>query len=201
MGDLPKFKIRSKTLADLLGRPPLVAGEDKAAFIELRARLVEALKPNDIMEHFITEDVLNRAWDVCKWRRAKAVFLTIQLQTGLNGTMDPSLCRKADGAPLDADELQGIIGGACSGDGAAISQLDQLLAPHNLTFSALADAVQVTDPAVLRIVSDIERQIFVAESQREAAIDHLFRYREQRRKHLGQREITKDPESSDSEDG
>lgn len=191
MGDRPKFKpkcdVRSLTLTALLGQPPLVVGEDREAFNEFRAHLVKALMPTDAVEELMVGDMVARAWEGAKWRRGRAVFLTAQLQTGLVSTLDASLCRKADGRPPDPDELREMIRKACTGDSEAINQLDQFLAPSNLSFAALADVIQVGDPDVLRVVSEIERQIFLAESRREAAVAELFRYREQKRKYLGEK--------------
>jgi hypothetical protein len=166
-----------------------MAGEDEEALIELRARVADSLQPDDAVEELLIEDVVARAWEARKWRRSRGAFLTSRLQQGLNVALEASLHAPADAGSLGASELSGLVAGACCGDRTAIDRVDQLLASSGVSFAKLTDLVQVGDSEVLGIVGDIERQIYVADCRRDAALDLLFRYRERRREHARHKAI------------
>jgi hypothetical protein len=54
------------------GPPPLIEGEDSAAYDELLARVSTAVKPADTLEDIWVRDVVDLAWDVFRLRRLKA---------------------------------------------------------------------------------------------------------------------------------
>jgi hypothetical protein len=59
----------------LLGNPPLMPGEDAAAYHELRERLCAALKPADVVDDIFVNDITFWQWEVMRWRRAKGQLL------------------------------------------------------------------------------------------------------------------------------
>ena len=72
-------KTRSKTKAmipatlqrpGLFGRPPLLTGEDPAAYDELFAGIRAAVNPIDTVE--ILADVVALEWEVLRWRRLES---------------------------------------------------------------------------------------------------------------------------------
>jgi hypothetical protein len=60
---------------DLFGPPPLIEGEDAAAYNELLLRVSAAVKPTDIIEEMFTADVVSLEWEVLRWRRLKATAI------------------------------------------------------------------------------------------------------------------------------
>jgi hypothetical protein len=64
---------------DLLGAPPLVGGEDAAAYDELLARVAGAVAPADVLEEMWVRDVVDLAWETLRLRRLKALLLTRRL--------------------------------------------------------------------------------------------------------------------------
>src|SRR5262249_27585498 len=66
---------RARRLA-WLAPPPLFKGEDAAAYEELSARVADAVKPEDIFEEIWARDFINDEWDVLRYRRKKASFMT-----------------------------------------------------------------------------------------------------------------------------
>jgi hypothetical protein len=55
----------------LLGPPPLLEGEDAAAYDELLAHLFAAVTPVDIIDEMFIADVAYLEWEVLRWRRVK----------------------------------------------------------------------------------------------------------------------------------
>jgi hypothetical protein len=56
----------------LFGPPPLIAGEDAAAYDQLLARVCSAVKPVDIIEEIFIADLASLEWEVLRWRRLKS---------------------------------------------------------------------------------------------------------------------------------
>ena len=57
------------------GQPPLLDGEDAAAYDELLARICAAVKPVDIIDEMFINDVVSLEWDVLRLRRLKSSLI------------------------------------------------------------------------------------------------------------------------------
>lgn len=68
----------------LFGNPPLLPGEDAAAYQELRERLCAALKPADVIDDIFVNDIMFWQWEVMRWRSFKAQLLG-NLERALGG--------------------------------------------------------------------------------------------------------------------
>ena len=55
-----------------LGPPPLLEGEDAAAYDELLGRISGAVKPSDIFEEIWVQDIVDLVWEVVRLRRLSA---------------------------------------------------------------------------------------------------------------------------------
>lgn len=62
--------------------PPLIEGEDTAAYDDLLARISGAIKPSDILEEIWVRDVVDLTWDAFRLRRLKAKLLTATAHEG-----------------------------------------------------------------------------------------------------------------------
>jgi hypothetical protein len=60
---------------DTIGEPPLLAGEDAAAYDELLGRLWAVLKPRDIIEEFFVYDLARLQWDCLRYQRLKTTLI------------------------------------------------------------------------------------------------------------------------------
>jgi hypothetical protein len=70
----PKFKSMTSARARqqiLFGEPLLLEGEDGAAYDELLARILAALKPADILDEMFAVDVISLEWEILRMRRLK----------------------------------------------------------------------------------------------------------------------------------
>jgi hypothetical protein len=79
-----KLKPNSMTSAaarvTLFGEPPLLAGEDAAAYDEFLARIRAVVNPVDVIDEMFIADVASLEWEVLRWRRLK---WTLMQATGL----------------------------------------------------------------------------------------------------------------------
>jgi hypothetical protein len=66
----PSVPERAQRLA-LFGPPPLIEGEDAAAYDQLLARICAAVKPVDIIDEIFIADVVPSEWEVLRLRRLK----------------------------------------------------------------------------------------------------------------------------------
>ena len=66
----------------MFGPPPLVTGEDPAAYQELLVRISGAVKPKDFLEEIWVRDVIDLTWDCLRMRRLKASLLTSATNEG-----------------------------------------------------------------------------------------------------------------------
>jgi hypothetical protein len=74
------------------GPPPLLEGEDAAAYDELFGRVCAAVKPVDIIDEIYIADVVTLQWDILRWRRLKLSLIKASLrgplQNFLTGALD-----------------------------------------------------------------------------------------------------------------
>jgi hypothetical protein len=59
----------------LFGQPPILEGEDAAAYDELVARFCAAIKPDDIIDEMYVADVVLSEWEVLRWHRLKRTLM------------------------------------------------------------------------------------------------------------------------------
>jgi hypothetical protein len=78
----PEARSKSKSVTSaraprwtLFGQPPLLDGEDAAAYDELLARFCAAVKPVDIIDEMFITDVASLEWDVLRLRRLKSSLI------------------------------------------------------------------------------------------------------------------------------
>jgi hypothetical protein len=71
---------QSPTKWNFFGPPPLLDGEDPAAYDDLLSRVSGAVKPADIIEEMWVGDVVNLTWEVQRLRQLKAKLLNVNAQ-------------------------------------------------------------------------------------------------------------------------
>jgi hypothetical protein len=103
--------------------PPLIPGEDRAAYDTLLARVYAAVKPADIFEEMWVEDIVGLEWDILRYRRLKARLMDATSHQGLRAVLEP---RSFAG-------WLGLMDQWAARAPAAIAQVDQLLESAGLT--------------------------------------------------------------------
>ena len=83
----------SKTISrwSLFGPPPILEGEDAAAYDELVGRICAAVKPVDVIDEIFMADVATSEWEVLRWRRLKLSLLRARALKALEGFLRDKL--------------------------------------------------------------------------------------------------------------
>ncbi len=82
----------------LFGPPPILEGEDAAAYDELFGRVCAAVKPVDVIDEMFMADVVALEWEVLRWRRLSLSLIQARVLHALEGfvgeNLDYDQCRK-----------------------------------------------------------------------------------------------------------
>ena len=82
----------------LFGPPPILEGEDAAAFDELFRRVCAAIKPVDVIDEMFIADVVASEWEFLRWSRLKLSLIRARalkaLEDFLGPRLDSRLCRE-----------------------------------------------------------------------------------------------------------
>jgi hypothetical protein len=143
----------------LFGPPPLLEGEDAAAYDELLVRISGAVKPTDIFEEIWIRDIVDLVWEAFRLRRLKANLMTAVAHKGLTATLEPL---------IGWTDARNLAEAWAARERSAIKQVDKLLASAGLTMDAvMAQALSLK----LDDIERIDRMIATAErtSQRYSA--------------------------------
>src|SRR5215813_13906889 len=145
--------------------PPLIEGENAAAYDDLLARISGTLKPVDILEEIWVRDVVDLVWDVFRLRRLKVHLLTAAAHEGM---------AKLIGPLLDWDFTDQIARRWAVGDADAAQTVETTLAAAGLTM----DAVMARTLALkIHEIERIDRMTMAAEARRNAILREIERHR------------------------
>jgi hypothetical protein len=149
----------------LFGPPPLLEGEDTAAYDELLVRISGAVKPADIFEEIWVRDLVDLVWEAIRLRRLKASLMTATAYRGLEQILKPL---------VGFLEEEGLAKAWAARDQSAIKRVDKLLASAGLTMDAV---VAQTLSISLDEIERIDRMIATAEVRRNAILREADRHR------------------------
>ena len=155
------------------GPPPLLEGEDVAAYDELLTQISSAVKPTGILEDIWVRNMVDLIWEILRYRRLKVNLLNTSVYRGLVRVLSPLLKFAADDKDqLSAEQLAKGWEGRHPG---AMEQVEQLLASANLTMDAVMahTLLEHLDP-----IERIDRMIAMAESRYNAMVREIDRHRE-----------------------
>jgi hypothetical protein len=145
--------------SDLFGPPPLLEGEDSAAYDKIFIHISTAVKPSDTLEDIWVRDVVDLQWDVLRWRRLKMNLMAAGLRTKLNQLIKDSNDLVNDFAARKPN---------------AIKRVNRMLASAGLTLDAIM--AQALAPNLAQIEC-IERMTAKAEERRDGALREVELHR------------------------
>src|SRR5262245_58510789 len=192
IGTVPKPAAQALSCLPIFGPPPLLKGEDTAAYDDLLMRVSGHLKPSDIFEEIWVREIADLIWESLRWRRQLACFLALAIARVLERILKPvaenqpvvlsdtscSGILKAARASLNAGST--LAANWAVGDPAAIERVKELLASAGLTMD------HVIAQATASELDKIERfNRLIASAQRRR--DALLREIERRRASFAQR--------------
>ena len=149
------------------GPPPLIDGEDPAAYEALLARVFADVKPADVIEEIWVHDYVDLTWDIFRLRKLKTSFLNVKATEMLPTELGPL----HNDAGQDEDDLSLLW---AKREPYAIKQVTNILASKGKTIeTVLANALTANLDAVERI----ERLIALAEGRRDVVLREIDRHR------------------------
>jgi hypothetical protein len=102
-----------------MGSPPLIEGEDGAAYHLLHGRIAAAVKPKDVIEEIWMRDIADLSWEVLRMRRIKARLLTSRVTAQIRAYLE---------SPCGASQAQKLSAEWEVGEPRASARVDDLLA-------------------------------------------------------------------------
>ena len=75
----------------LFGSPPILEGEDAAAYDELFGRVCAAIKPVDVIDEMFMADVVASEWEFLRWSRLKLSLIRARALKALEDFLGPRL--------------------------------------------------------------------------------------------------------------
>jgi hypothetical protein len=161
----PTLHVSQPTKLNFFGPPPLLDGEDPAAYDELLARVSGSVKPSDILEEIWVRDVVDLVWEALRLRRLKAKLLDVNAYKGLEQVLEPL---------SDFIQAQGLARTWACNNPDALEEVEKLLTSADLSM----DAVMAQTLALkLDQVERIDRMIMNAEARRNAVLREVYRHR------------------------
>jgi len=148
-----------------LGPPPLIDGEDPAAYEGLRTRVSGAVKPKDFLEEIWVRDVVDLSWECLPMRRLKAKLITAAMSSGLDRLLEP-LVGFGDASEL-ASQWE-------ARDRTAMKQVKKYLADVGATMETVT---AWTLSKNIDTIERMDRMIMSAEARRNAALREVDRHR------------------------
>jgi hypothetical protein len=150
--------------SDLLGPPPVIAGEDAQEFWELLERVRDDVKPDDMLEEIWVRDAVELVWEARRLRRLKASVFEVGAHEGLARVLRPFV------DSLEADELAE----KWLRRHRKLKEVDERLAAAGLSMDAV---MAETLASRLDDVERIERLIATVEARLAAALREIDRHR------------------------
>jgi flagellin-specific chaperone FliS len=150
---------------DFFGPPPLLEGEDEAAYAGLLERVQEAVKPRDVLEQIATRDFVDITWEIFRLRRLREPVIIAGHADVIERMLKPLYGYKADD----------IRNAWLRGDAEAIDKVAAMLAQCSYT---LDDVHARALAARIDVIERLDRMVAQAEHRRRLVIGELDRRRD-----------------------
>ena len=146
------------------GPPPLIEGDDRAAYDVLLTQISAAVKPSDILEDIWCRDIVDLVWEIFRLRRLKVNLMAATASKGLQKTMEP----------FSFEEWRDLVEAWAARKPEAIERVHHLLASAGLTMDAFMLQSFCDN---LHAIECLERMIAKAEIRRNDALFEIERHR------------------------
>ena len=154
---------------DLFGPPPILKGEDPAAYDMLFVRVSSGVKPSNIIEEIWVRDTVDLSWEIFRWRRVKTHLIARAVPNALRYILAPLAKAEADSEWMDA-----LINLWVAQKPSGIKRVNKHLASAKLTFDTVI-ARAITDN--MDNIERIDRWITMLEGRRNAILREIERRR------------------------
>ena len=153
-------------LAEMLGPPRLLPGEDKESYDELCDRVRRAFAPEDVIEELLVADFVGRQWELLRLRRLKARFMAGAIGRSQTPSVVPYFLRPKhrsdDAGPQAEHDPEDTAAAALVANLGVIERIDALIDNQEARRNAVLREVDRHRARRLReAVTDIEDAEFV----------------------------------------
>ena len=151
---------------EFFDQPPLLAGEDGAAYVNLLGKGRASIKPHDVLEEVATRDFVDITWEILRLRRMRQPVIVAGYSAALEKILTPS---------VEFLRLRSLRDKWLSGDDDAKQKVAEVMERAGLTMTDLqARAIDEKIDTIERI----DRMTAQAEHRRRLVIDELDRRRD-----------------------
>ena len=157
--------VRASAALAFLAPPPLIAGEDHAAYDDLLARISAALQPGDILEDIWVRDVVDMVWDALRLRRLKTQLLTASAHEGMH-----AILRRF----LDWQLAEQVAQMWALREKSAVVKAEAVLASAGLTTESV---IAQTLALKIDVIERVDRMMVMAEARRNSVLRETDRHR------------------------
>ena len=146
------------------GPPPLIEGDDRAAYDALLARISAAVKPSDIIEDIWARDIVDLSWEIFRLRRLKVDLMAATASKGLQKMMEP----------FSFEEWRDLVEAWAARKPEAVERVARLLTSAGMTMDGFMLQSFCDN---LHAIDCMERMLAKAEARRNAALFEIERHR------------------------
>jgi hypothetical protein len=182
----PADVAQSPTKWNFFGPPPLLEGEDSAAYDELLASVSSVVKPSDVLEEIWVRDVVDLVWETLRLRRLKSRLIDASVHQGL-----AEILRIFVGFTYAEELAKSWV----RNDVKARKEVNKMLTSAGLTMES---ATARTLALKIEKIERIDRLIMSAEARRNSVLREVDRHRASVAQAL--REAAKDIEDAQFEE-
>ena len=151
---------------DFFGQPPLLEGEDGAAYFDLLEKVRASVKPRNVLEEIATRDFVDITWEILRLRRMRQPVIVAGYSAALEKILTPS---------VEFLRSRSLRDKWLSGDDDAKQKVAEVMERAGLTMTDLqARAIDEKIDTIERI----DRMTAQAEHRRRLVIDELDRRRD-----------------------
>jgi hypothetical protein len=146
------------------GPPPLIDGENAAAYDELLASGSTALKPTDLIEDIWVREFVDLTWEAFRLNRLKASLMSYKARVSLSKTLNSLLDEGADELALKWAQQRAE----------AVKQVNRILASAGTSIEmVIATALSEN----LHHINRIDDRLATLQSRRNAVLREIDRHR------------------------
>jgi hypothetical protein len=171
----------------LLGKPPLIQGEDPERYWESMGLVAAALKPKDLIDWFWVKEIVDDNWESIRVRQLKGPIIDLEskraLELVLRKILDPA-------KPTYLQDVENYVSRWFT-DASDREKVTQILAQHGLDTDCIsAQAFALSE----RPLESMDRMVATGAAQRDAA------WRQINLRHQAAAQLSeKTPDSQDAE--
>lgn len=165
----PSTKSQMRDLA-FLGAPPLIPGEDVAAYEQLLTLVFGELQPADILEAIWAREYVDLQWEIDRYRRVKANLINGAKQEALVNVLRPLFPASFSGE----SPVRPLASRWIKRDENAVKEVEDILRSADLTHEAIvAEAASIK----LNELERLDRMLVTMEARRDNILRELDRHR------------------------